>query len=306
MSVKGFKKDTKYHFIFSVHLINVNSMATTKKKIVDQILILESRFTRNAESRLDETYIGHLVENVRVSEIIKEYNVTGVIDQNWLIDFGIYEMTKVNFSDDPLVTFCECDIMKAQIPSVMNLTALGDGNLDLGLKVISACGKTTYTYYPIEMWRGIPAEHIRNKFPYYQRFGNFIYINKLVKNLRFFGIPETTEGLMIKKTLPVISGTLKSGTVYMVKGTTGVVTYNGTIYMPNATFTSTSTATFTASGNCQVFFNDYEVAMTEKDPYPVSAHLERQIIISILSTELQIEKQQVADVIDDSADDALK
>jgi len=281
-------------------------MATTKKKIVDSVLILAERFSRSDESRLDEDYLADLVEKVRVSEIQKEYNVTGVIDQNWKLDFGIYEMTQVNFSDDPQVTFCACDIMKAEIPSVAHLTSLGHGNLDLALTVISACGKTDYTFYPLELWRKIPKENIRAKFHYYQRFGNTIYVNKLVKNLRFFGIPETTDGLMIKKTLPVFSGSLKNGQVYMVKGATGMVTYNAVNYLPNDTFTANSTSTFTASGTSQVFYNDYEVEMTENDPYPVSAHLARQIIISILTTELQIEKQQVTDVVNDSVDDVLK
>jgi len=281
-------------------------MAITRKKIVDSILILAERFSRSDDSRIDETYLADLVEKVRVSEILKEYNTTLVIDQNWLVDFGLYELTKVNFADDAIVTWCSCDIMKAEIPSVINLTQLGDGNMDLGLKVLSACGKTSYTAYPLEMWRDIPSEHVRSKFGYYQRFGNIIYVNKLVKNLRFFGIPESTDGLIIKKTLPVISGSIKSGYVYMVKGTTGTVTYNGIVYMPNQTFTGTATATFTASGNSQVFYNDYQVEMTENDPYPVSAHLARQIIISILTTELQIEKQQDIDKLNDSVDDVVK
>jgi len=281
-------------------------MATSRKQIVDSILILATRFSQSDETRLDETYLADLVEKTRVSEILKEYNVTKVIDQNWLLDFGIYSMTKVNFADDPIVNFCSCDIVKAEIPSISNLTSLGDGNLDLGLRVMSACGKTSFTFRPIDTWRHIPPENVLSKFHYYQRFGNSIYVNKILNNIRFFGIPETTEGLMIKKTLPVISGSLKSGTVYMVKGTTGMVTYNAVNYLPNDTFTATSTSTFTASGNSQVFYNDYEVEMTENDPYPVSAHLARQIIISILTTELQIEKQQVTDTVNDSADDVLK
>lgn len=282
-------------------------MATTRKKIVDSILILADRFSRSDESRLDEDYLADLVEKVRVSEILKEYNQTLIIDQNWLIDFGIYNLTKVNFADDPMVTFCNCDIMKAEIPSVINLTQLGDGNLDLGLKVISACGKTEYTAYPLEMWKMIPSEHIRSKFGYYQRFGNTIYVNKFVNNLRFYGIPESTDGLMIKKTLPVISGSVKAGITYMVKGDTGIVTYNGIIYMPSQTFIGViGFTTFVASGTSQVFYFNYQVEMTENDPYPVSAHLARQIIISILTTELQIEKQQATDVVNDSTDDVLK
>lgn len=277
----------------------------TKKQIIDDILILAERFSRTDESRVDEDWVGFKVEQARVSEILKEYNITKVIDQNWLVDFGIHSLTKVNFSDDPNVDFCACDIMKAEIPEVINLTYLGDGNLDLGLNVISACGKTSYTFYPMDTWRTIPKEHVRSKFNYYQRFGTTIYVNKLVQNLRFFGIPATTEGLMIKKTLPIISGGIKSGYSYTVKGTTGLVVYDGVNYLPNATFTGTATTTFTASGNSQVFYTNYEVEMTENDPYPVSAHLARQIVISILTTEFQIEKQQVVDVLNDSADDVV-
>jgi hypothetical protein len=277
----------------------------TKKQLIDDVLILHERFSRSDDSRVDEAWVGYKIEQARVSEILKEYNITKVIDQNWLVDFGIYNLTKVNFSDDPIVDFCACDIMKAEIPEVINLTYLGDGNLDLGLKVISACGKTTYTAYPIEAWRMIPKEHVRSMFHYYQRFGTTIYVNKLINNLRFFGIPATTEGLMIKKTLPVISGGIKSGYSYTVKGTTGLVVYDGVNYLPNETFTGTATTTFTASGNSQVFYTNYEVEMTENDPYPVSAHLARQIVISILTTEFQIEKQQVVDVLNDSADDVV-
>lgn len=278
----------------------------TKKQIIDDILILAERFSRTDESRLDETWIGFKVEQTRVSEILKEYNITRVIDQNWLVDFGVHSLTKVNIADDPIVDFCACDIMKAEIPEIINLTSLGDGNLDLGLKVISACGKTNYTMYPLETWKQIPPEHIRAKFNYYQRFGTIIYVNKLVNNLRFFGIPATTEGLMIKKTLPVISGGIKTGYSYTVKGTTGTITYNSVVYLPNQTFTGiVSITTFTASGTSQVFYTNYEVEMTDKDPYPVSAHLARQIVISILTTEFQIEKQQVVDVLNDSADDVI-
>ena len=278
----------------------------TRKQIVDSILILMTKFSRTDETRLDENYLAFLVEEARVTEIINEYNATGVIDQNWLIDFGIIDLTKVNFADDPNVDFCSCDIMKAEIPSVMNLTALGEGNLDLGLKVISACGSTNYTMFPLERWRMIPKEHVRSKFYYYQRFGNIIYVNKLVNSLRFYGIPETTEGLIVKKTLPIASGNLKSGYVYMVKGSAGIVTYDGVNYLPGQTFTANSVTTYVATGDCKVYYNNFEYTMTDTDQYPVSAHLARQIVISVISTELNIERQQVTDVVNDSADDVLK
>jgi hypothetical protein len=282
-------------------------MAITRKKIVDAIFILAERFSRTDESRIDEDYLSYLVDQVRVSEILKEYNVTHVIDQNWLVDFGIYDLTRVSFADDPLVDFCECDISKAEIPEIISLTTLGDGNLDLGLKVISACGKTSYTRESIEIWKMIPKEHVRSKFSYYQRFGNIIYVNKVEPKLRFIGIPASIDGLMIKKTLPIISGSVQSGYSYTVKGSTGSLIYNGTTYLPNDTFTGVlGVTTFTASGTSQLFYTNYQVPMTQNDPYPVSSHMARQIVVSILTTELKLEQQQVVDVVNDSVDDVLK
>lgn len=278
----------------------------TKKQIIDSTTILLTRFKESDDSRLDYDYIGYLVEQARVIEIQKEYNVTGVIDQNWLLDLGIYDLTKVNFADDPNVTFCECSISKVEIPEIAPLTSLGEGNLDLGLRVISACGKKAYTFKSIDIWRHIPSEHIMAKFGYYQRFGSMLYVNQLVNKLRLFGIPATTNGLMIKKTLPVISGSIKSGYSYTVKGTSGSVTYDAVVYLPNQTFTGTSTTTFTASGSCQVFYTNYEVEMLDTDPYPVSAHMARQIVVSIISTEMNIERQQAEDIVNDSQDEALK
>lgn len=280
---------------------------TTKKQIIDSAIILLTRFKESDDSRIDYDYIGYLVEHARVTEIQKEYNVTGVIDQNWLVDFGIYDLTKVSMVDDPNVTFCECNIMKVEIPEIAPLTSLGEGNLDLGLRVMSACGKKSYTFKSIDIWRHIPAEHVMSKFGYYFRFGNMLYVNQIVNKLRLFGIPASTNGLMIKKTLPVISGSIKDGYSYTVKGTTGSVTYNGVIYLPNQTFTgATGFTTFTASGSSQVFYTNYEVEMLDTDPYPVSAHMARQIVVSIIATEMNIEKQQAEDIINDSQDEALK
>lgn len=278
----------------------------SKKQIVDATILWASRLKRSDESRLDPDLLGYLVEQVRCNLIHDEYNVTGMLDQVWFVDFGLYQMTKVNFADEPSIDFCACDIVKTKIPAVMNLTALGEGNLDLGLKVLSACGKTSYFRRQIDSWRRIPKESVLSKFHYYDRLGVAdFFANKLVNNLRFIGIPETTDGLMIKETLPIISGSLKSGYVYMVKGT-GSVTYNGTTYLPDQTFTANSTKTFTATGTAQVFYQNFEREMTDRDPFPVSNRMARDIVISILSTELQIEKQEVADTVNDSLDDALK
>lgn len=277
----------------------------TKKQIIDDIFILATRFGKTDDTRLDETYIGFKIEQIRASKIIEEYNYTGVIDQNWLVDFGTLDLYPVNFADDPNITHCACDIMKFKLPvPVISLTALGEGNLDLGLKVISACGTKQYTSFPLERWRMIPAEHVRSLFNYYSRIGAKIgYVNRNVKHLRFIGIPETTEGLYIKNTLPVSSGEIKAGVSYTVHVNT--ITYNGTIYLANQSFVGVVGVTsFTGGGT--LYYTDFQSPFLETDPYPVSSHLARLIVMEFLTQELAVEEKQLADLENDSADDAKK
>lgn len=277
----------------------------TKKQIIDDIIILATRFSVTDDTRLDETYIGFKIEQIRASKIIEEYNFTGVIDQNWLVDFGTLDLYPVNFADDPNITHCACDIMKFKLPvPVINLTALGEGNLDLGLKVISACGTKQYTPFPLERWRMIPPEHVRSLFNYYSRIGTQMgYVNRNVKHLRFIGIPETTEGLYIKNTLPVNSGEIKAGVSYTVH--TNTITYNGTIYLSNQSFVGVAGVTsFTGGGT--LYYTNFESPFLETDPYPISSHLARLIVIEFLTQELAIEEKQISDLQNDSADDAKK
>ena len=276
----------------------------TKRQIIDDIFILATRFGRTDDSRLDETYIGFKIEQIRVAKIIEEYNYTGVIDQNWLVDFGTLPLYPVNFADDPNITHCACDIMKFKLPvPVMNLTALGEGNLDLGLKVISACGSRQYTYYPLERWRMIPSEHVRSLFSYYSRFGQYGYVNRNVNFLRFMGVPETTEGLTVKNTLPVLSGDIKVGVSYTVNGPS--ITYNSIIYLNGQTFTGVLGITI-FTGTAEVNYTNFEAPMTEDDNYPVSAHMARLIALEFMTKELMVEEKQIADIQNDSADDAKK
>ncbi len=278
---------------------------STKKQIKDDILILATRFGVTDETRLDDTYIGFKIEQIRVAKIIEEYNYTAVIDQNWLHDFGTLPLYEVNFADDPTITHCECDIMKFKLPvPVMNLTDLKDGNLDLGLKILSACGKTQYFYMPLERWAMIPSEHVYSKFNRYNRVGpQYGYVNKKTKFLRFIGIPETTDGLYIKNTLPVLSGSIKTGVSYTVDNFS--VTYNGITYITGNTFIGViSVTTFTGAGT--IHYTNYLAPMTEKDPYPCSAHMARLIVLEFLTKELAIEEKQIADLENDSADDAKK
>jgi hypothetical protein len=276
-------------------------MAITKKNLIDEILIILTRFSITDDSVLDEDYISFLIDKVRAQLIVKDYQETGVINQAWLTDLGIVAFHKVTFADDPVVNFCECDISKAFIPKPVALISPEGGNTDVGLKIISACGKDNYYQYPIDMWRNIPSEHIRSKFRYYYRVNTALYVNKKVDNLRIIAILETpSEGYIIQSE-PVT--TIAAGTDYIVKNKQ--IVYNSTMYNPDDTFTGVAGFT-TFSGTGTVYLADQLQELDETEPYPVSADMARMIVLEICTKEFKIEESQIIDVQNNSKDEQVQ
>ena len=112
---------------------------------------------------------------------------------------------------------------------------------------------------------------------------------------------DPADGYLINSA-PVLSGALVNGTVYLVKF--GTVIYNNVVYAENTTFTANATATFT--GNGTVYLNTQARAYRDTDPFPASGEMIRMIELEILTKEFKIEQSQLADINNDSADDAAK
>ncbi len=266
----------------------------------DDILNIITKFSRTDESRFDETWISNKIDQIRAQMIIAEYQENQIIDQTWLTDLGLWTFNPVNFADDPSVNYCQSDISKAFIPNVVSITSKNDSDVDLGIyTLISACGTKEYTPFPMALWKSIPREHVRSRFSYYYRINTALYVNKKVDKLRILTVLASPEDGYIIQSAPVLSGSIVNTIVYKVKG--GTIIYNNVVYLENTTFTGTSTATYTGDG--KAYLNSQLLALSETQPYPVSADMARMITLEICTKEFAIEAGRAVDIYNDSADD---
>jgi len=277
-------------------------MSITQKNIIDDIKNLLTKFNVTDESRLNNNWLPLKIDEVRAQLIIQQYKDTEILDQSWLTDLGIVDFHKVNLADDVTVSYCGCPISKTSIPQVITLPTKSP-NQDLGVQMImSTCGKTSYYNRPLTQWRQIPSDHTYQLFPFYYRINTALYVNRHVEKLRIVALllrPE--DGYYIIST-PVASGSIVSGTVYIVKY--GQVIYDSVIYNEEDTFTGTAVTTFAGGGT--VYLQTQQVTYRDTYPYPVSADMSRQITIEICTKEFGIEKGQITDVRNDSKGDIQK
>lgn len=278
-------------------------MQISKKSIIDDVLNIMSKFGQTDDSRLDVDWLSYKIDQVRAELIVKEYDTTKTIDNNWLSDLGLIDFHKVNFADDRTVTYCGCDISKATLPQLITLYNQ-NGNIDMGVwTVISACGKTRYFYKPQSLWSYTPSEHVHSLFRFYSRINTSIYVNHVVDQLRVIALlAQPEEGILINST-PVASGSIAVGTVYYVKY--NQIVYNGIVYAKGTTFTGvTGKTTYTGSGT--VYLNSQITNLRETDPYPVGPDMARAIVFEIITKEFGLEKAVIPDTVNDSEDEAQK
>lgn len=277
-------------------------MPITQKNIIDDIKNLTSKFNVTDESRLNNDWLPLKIDEVRAQLIVQQYKETETLDQSWLTDMGVVDFHKVNIADDSRVSYCGCSVSKAYIPQVISLPTKSP-NQDLGIQMItSVCGKTSYYNRPLNQWRQIPGSHPYTLFPFYYRFNTALYVNREIEKLRIVALLLRPEDGYYILSAPVTSGSIVSGTVYIVKF--GQVIYDSVIYNEEDTFTGTAVTTFAAAGS--VYLQTQQVTYRDTYPYPVSADMARQITLEICSKEFGIEKGQIADVRNDSKDDVQK
>lgn len=278
-------------------------MALTKQHLVDDIRNLVTALTITDEAGLDENLISFWIDQARAQMIVADYNKNGIIRQEWLTDLGLVDFWKVNFADDPFVTYCNCDISKGFVPKVVSITGEG-GNVDLGLPIIeSACGTQSYYQKAINLWRKLPKEHIYTKFNWYHRIDTVMYVNKQVEKLRLVAVLETPEDGYINRSKPVESGDLVAGTTYVVKNSQ--ITYNFVTIPVGGTFIAQAGLT-TYLGTGKVYPAISLQELSRNEPYPVSSDMARNIVLDICTKEFNIARNSIPDVLNDSQDDETK
>ncbi len=277
-------------------------MSITAKNIADDTKNLLSRFNVTDENRLNNDWIYLKIDEVAAQLKLESWLKNEAVDQNWFTDLGLVTFHKVNFSDDVNVSYCGCPISKAYIPQVIYLPTKSP-NQDLGIQMImSVCGKVSYANKPLSFWNMIPAEHTYNMFPLYARINTALYVNRSIQKLRIVALLLRPEDGYFIKSEPIASGSIVSGTNYIVKF--GSIAYNSTNYAEDATFTGAAATTYSGSGT--VYLADQKAVYRDTYPYPISADMARQITIEICTKEFGIEKSQITDVRNDSKDDIQK
>ena len=273
---------------------------STKKSITDFISLIAQRFLETDDTRLSDRWISRAIDNCRAQLIVEKYRLTETVDFAWLSQPFYIDFYKINVADDPTMSFCNCDMMKTEIPPVISLTNYNASNQDVGIYALfSACGKYAYYPRPLQLLQNIPKENTLSKFKYYARYNTVIYATGLATKLRLSPILLYPEDGYAINSAPITSGNLVSGTVYIVKF--GSIFYNSVTYYANDTFTATSTATFTGVG--KVYLNSQVTAFEETTDYPVGGDMEREIILEILTKEFQIEESMISELKNDNQDD---
>lgn len=277
-------------------------MSYTKKGIIDSIMGLATKFSLTDDESIDPDWLSAQIDLVRAELIVKQYNVTGIVDMAWLTNLGLLNCYKTQPSDDNSIT-CSCSVAKTTIPQVISLQSR-DFNNDLGLfQVTSSCLTKTITPYPMARWGRIPSENTNSLFTYYSRVNTDLYISDPnIQKIKVVAILLTPEDGKYVNSAPIASGSLVNGTSYKVLY--GSIVYISVVYNTGATFAAGATATFT--GNGKVYLNTQSSAYTDVLPYPASGEMIRQIELEILTKEFKIEEQALVDVRNDSVDDAVK
>jgi hypothetical protein len=280
-------------------------MAITQKTILDDINNLVTKFKRTDEYRVPDLWLLGKINQVRAQLISEQYKNTEILDQNWYSTLGVVDFHTVNAADDASIGYCGCDTLsKAYIPQFVTLPTKS-ANQDLGIQaVVSTCGKKLYNNRPIAQWQLVPKEHPYSKMGWYWRINTAMYVNKVAKNLqlRISGILANPEEGFYINSAPIASGSIVSGTSYIVRGSQ--IVYNSVVYSDGDTFTGTATTTFGGSG--KVYLANQLSEYIETYPYPVNADMARDIVVEICTKEYQIEKGQLADNTNDSKDDSQK
>ena len=281
--------------------------AITKKSILDDCMLLLTKFQDTDDNRVDPDWLSYTIDKVRAQLIEKEYIDTEFISPTWLTDLGVLDFYKVNFADDATITYCDCDISKTTIPQTISLYN-GNGNIDLGMyAVMSTCGKTKFYNRPMTTWSMLTCDHSHSLFHYFSRINTALYVNKVIEKLRVIAILFNPEDGVLVNSAPVTSGNVEDGVVYLVKYKQ--IYYNGKTYQPNTTFTGAVTidtssdeteTTFTGTGT--VYLYTQAVQATQTAPYPVNADMARDIVIEIMTKEFGIERSILPDFKNDSKD----
>lgn len=83
--------------------------------------ILEIKQAAHDDSKIDETWLIHKINNYRALFIQEYYYKRGEIDQSWIQRYPTFDFEKVNSGDDPSIGFGSITLGKFRLPKLVPL-----------------------------------------------------------------------------------------------------------------------------------------------------------------------------------------
>ena len=93
----------------------------TRKEAIDYIIEILTKSGYTDDSRIDEDFIGFLIDKKREKIIRDSYSRNGSIDPSWLQDLGMVNVTEVSYNDDKTLPICDCTFGKVTLPTTVSL-----------------------------------------------------------------------------------------------------------------------------------------------------------------------------------------
>lgn len=265
--------------------------------LIYDIKTILSKSSITDDTRLDDMFIAHKCNNYRSIYIKNIYYKTRQIDHTWLQDLGKLDVTCVSSGDDPNLYNTSIKLGKITLPPIVSLPD------DIGVWNIRSSSKQK-KYFPIDIsmfYLMINVDDIRlRQFDFYYKIGDAIYIYPFEQEISGQFILDNPLDGYVLLTEKVKNDGLEDGQVYKVYK--GQITYAGTVYSPDDTFTCSAINGFTYSGSGYVMYNTQKRNINIKDRYPCDRALAQSIVLDILTKDYQIEQSKVSDIVNDSED----
>jgi hypothetical protein len=275
----------------------------TRKEATDYIIEILTKSGYTDDSRIDEDFIGFLIDKKREKIIRDSYSRNASIDPSWLQDLGMVNVTEVSYNDDKTLPICDCTFGKVTLPTTVSLRSGYANKENTGINaILSVCGSTEF--YPKPFSRLFQLINLRNNHPekmykYYSRIGQAVYTYPYVPVIRPIVIlSNPLEGFVISsENIP--SGSLiisQSYTVYINQ-----IVHNSIAYNVGDIFTAVNNS-YTTIIDGTVQYTNQKRQMTNTDEYPFPGIYMEELLIKILTTEYKLESQVISDVTNNSKD----
>jgi len=278
-------------------------------KVIDtysdlSIILKHSRVSK--DSRINDKFLLSRFNAYRSKEIRDSFTRNIEIDPMVLQDMGETTTTEIGANDPDMTGFTlNTKIGKFSIPTVVSLTG------DKGIHSIAPPNRLSpfkeQYYYTAYNTFGQKVTHPEYcTFKWFTRINNHVYIYPYKKIIRpVLILDNPMEGYAIQTHTPPKNGLIYQtayapGESYTI--VSGGITHNGINYLAGGTFIAQNPD---YQGNGLLEFTDKKRRMTVEDEYPISYTMTEVIIMKILTKDFALEKDTVADIVNNANDDLL-